>query len=47
MVVEEVEGDLWGDGWSIVTKRTGMRSAAELDPEDILEVAKKLFPVTR
>jgi endonuclease/exonuclease/phosphatase family metal-dependent hydrolase len=44
MVVEVVEGDLWGDGWSIVTKRTGMRSAAELDPEDRLALAKKLFP---
>ena len=43
-VIEELDRDIWGNGYRIVTKRMGARKTARISTERQEEEAKKLFP---
>ena len=43
-VIEELDRDIWGNGYRIVTKRLGTSKTARISAERQEEGAKKLFP---
>ena len=43
-VIEELDRDIWGNGYRIVTKRLGARKTARISAEQQEEEARKLFP---
>ncbi|KAJ3664899.1 hypothetical protein Zmor_000434 [Zophobas morio] len=43
-LVRDLENDIWGKAYPIVTKRYGIKKRECLDTQEQLEWAKKLFP---
>ena len=43
-LINSVEDDVWGGGYKIVTKRTGLQPMPKLTTKEKIEIASKLFP---
>ncbi|CAH1385034.1 unnamed protein product, partial [Tenebrio molitor] len=45
-ITQELENDIWGKAYQIVTGKMKLRSKGELDTEEQIKIAKDLFPET-